>query len=178
MNAYRKMNIIECDKYSPMLIDWLCDKFQFKGFNHHFSDKFIRWNIWDGELSIILDFRQEGQVTLFDHIPSQYKGVPQQGTGVMVNLKTLYFDFATEFNYVPLPPVSSKQVGKYLCKDHESPSDSFWIYTYHVTIEDGSIVEYSCQTERLDLKDYNKYTLPATLMERHLVNSLTAPVTL
>src|ERR1043165_4749755 len=77
-------------KYKPLILKWLCQLFNYKDYPHDFKDQYITWGIWDGELTVMFDHRQECQNKLISLIPPQFLGCPQYGTLKIVNEDTFY----------------------------------------------------------------------------------------
>ena len=69
---------------------WLSNLFGYDNYPNSFKDQWITWNIWDGELSVSFDLRQEEQVKLLSLIHPRFLGCPQYKTLKVVNEKNFY----------------------------------------------------------------------------------------
>lgn len=145
------------DKYKPKVLDWLASLVNHT-FIHHFSDKWISVGIWNNELSISLDLRQLNQVELFNKLPNEIKGCLQEGTGKLVNEKTLYFKVSeiVPFEY---PTIVSSRLTT-TNKHQESEKGGWYIkgryynsYDWELILSDGSTIEYSNYKDTMDLKE-------------------------
>lgn len=145
------------DKYKPKILDWLSSLVNHT-FTHHSSDKWINVNIWNDELSISFDLRQPNQKELFDKLPNKIKGCLQDGTGKLVNEKTLYFkvseivpfEYPTIMSSILITTVEhqeSEKGGWYI-------KGSYWYsYDWGLALSDGTIIEYTNQKDTMDLKE-------------------------
>lgn len=145
------------DKYKPKILDWLSSLVNHT-FTHHFSDKWISVNISNNQLSISFDFRQPNQVELFDKLPNEIKGCLQDGTGKLVNKKTLYFKVSEIVTFEYPTIISSKLITN--VKHQESEKGGWYIkgkyynsYDWELTLSDGSTIEYSNYKDTMDLKE-------------------------
>jgi hypothetical protein len=138
----------------PQVLDWLASLVNIQ-FNHHFSDRWVKINIWDNVLTISLDFRQPAQKELFDLLPDSYKGVKQIGTNKLVNKTTLYFKISDLFpiNYPDI--IKSELINK---KKHQSGSggwidvgDFFYTYDWLVYLSDGTTIKHHNQNKTMDM---------------------------
>jgi hypothetical protein len=158
------------DKLKPKILDWLSSLVDHK-FEHNFSDQWINVNIYDGTLSISLDFRQPCQLELFNKLPDNLKGCLQRGTGKLVNEKNLYFNVEdiVDFEYPTI--IKSKLIKR--DKHQESEKGGWYIagkyyysYTWELTLSDGTTMIYKNQVPKMDLKE-SSYTFKSNIQDYH-----------
>jgi hypothetical protein len=138
-------------KTKSHIIDWLVNRFKVEPFAHSYWTQFIRYDIWNGWLSISLDFRNEDHHRLFDAIPAEYKGVDQVKTGKRVNLNTLYFNLDKEYE-IPYPKiVRSKIIKEVRHKDDDCVGCYFYVYTFEVFLSDNTSFITTGQSTKLDV---------------------------
>jgi len=140
--------------YNSLLLDWLSSLVNYS-FIHSFSDNWAKYNIWDGELMVSLDFRQNTHKELFDLLPSKYKGCKQKGTGKLVNEKTLYFKLF-DFIDISYPEIESSiliQRHKHQSTEHgwNIVGEYFYTYNWLVSLSDGTDIHYSNQEDKMDM---------------------------
>jgi hypothetical protein len=158
------------DKLKSKILDWLSSLVNHK-FEHHFSDQWINVHIYDGRLSVFLDFRQPNQVELFNKLPDSLKGCLQKGTGKLVNEKTLYFNIEDIIDFEYPTIVSSKLIKRDKHQESEKGGwyivGSYWYsYTWELTLSDGTTMIYKNQENKMDLEE-SSYTFRANVQEYH-----------
>lgn len=168
------MNWKDYNKLKPAILDWLASTVNYK-FKHHFSDTWINCTIWDNQLSISLDFRQDSHKELFKKLPNKYKGCLQYGTGKLVNDKTLYFNIENliDINYPEITnstllrrnKVRGGKGGWY------SASDDFYTYDWEVQLDDGTTINYHNQINKMDMIK-GDFIYNAEIQEREFVKFL------
>lgn len=137
------------------ILSWLAEIANYD-FNHSYSDQFITWSIQDDRIWIALDFRQKSQAELFEKLPLKYKGIRQDGTGLMVNMNSIYINL-NDFFPIEYPDIiSSKLVNS---QKHQSTEKGGWyirgeyFYTYdwEVLLSDGDTIKYHNQRPKMDM---------------------------
>lgn len=167
MKPYELINALD-NKYKPLILKWLSKVFGYDNYPHSYKDQWINWKVWDGELSISFDLRQEEQAKLLSLIPPNFLGRPQYKTLKIVNEKVFYLRL-DDFLYVEYPKiVGSKRINKIA---HKSSDDIFYVYHWEVFLDDHTSVVYSNQKDKMDMVkgDFNYNT---TLQERAFVEFL------
>ena len=156
-------------KYKPKIIKWLCSLFGYQDYPHSFKDQWINWNIWDGEMSISFDLRQEEQVKLLSMIHPRFIGCPQQGTLKIVNEKSFYLSLK-RLLHINYPRITShKLTQKVHHKDNDG--DDFYVYYWTVYLDDDTCISYSNQSPVMDLKK-GDFSYNATIQQRAFCNFL------
>jgi len=160
------------------VLDWLSAMVNHT-FNHHFSDKWINVNIWNNDLTISFDSRQENQVELFNKLPDNIKGCIQRNTNKRVNEKTLYFKVSEICNIIYPDIVSNKLIKK---TKHQSGSggwidvgEYFYTYDWEVLLSDNTTINYNNQEPKMDMIK-GDYSFNRRIQEREfkkLINLLT-----
>ena len=171
---YRKQDALD-KKVKPLILDWLSKLFGYDNYPHSFKDQWIRWSVWDGELSVSFDLRQEEQVKLLSLIHPCFLGCPQFRTLKIVNENNFYLRLKR------LLPIKYPEItgSKLLSKDKQSggtggwssPSDDFYTYDWEVFLNDGSSVFYHNQNDKMDM-GYRGFTYDAIIQERAFVRYL------
>jgi len=174
LKPYKRRDCL--DKHcKPLILDWLASLFGYKDYPHSFKDQWISWNIWDGELSIGFDLRQEEQSRLLSLIHPRFLGCPQSGTLKVVNEKNFYLQLS-RLLHIEYPEIkNSKLVSK---NKHSggtggwsSPSDDFYTYDWEVFLSDGTSLLYNNQSEKMDLKK-GDFIYNSIIQERAFVKFL------
>ena len=171
---YRKQDALD-KKVKPLILDWLSKLFDYDNYPHSFKDQWINWSVWDGELSVSFDLRQEEQVKLLSFIHPRFLGCPQYKTLKVVNENNFYLRLKQ------LLPINYPEItgSKLLSKDKQrggtggwsSPSDDFYTYDWEVFLNDGSSVFYHNQNDKMDM-EYKGFTYNAIIQERAFVRYL------
>jgi hypothetical protein len=159
---FKMPDSLEQKPYRPLILDWLSRRYDLKPFQHSFKDQWLSYNIWCGQLTISHNTRVEEQVELFNSLPDNIKGCKQQGTGKMVNLKTLYFTLS-DFLKIEYPEITKQELFK-TDRSKDDDGDDFIVYNYKVHLSDGTILYYSNQklNEPMDMQ----YLFPTYIQER------------
>jgi hypothetical protein len=120
---YRKLDALD-KKYKPLILKWLSGLFGYENYPHSFKDQWITWNIWDGELSVSFDLRQEEQVRLLSLIHPRFLGCPQYKTLKVVNEKSFYLQLK-QLLYIEYPGIKgSKKISQTKHKDNDNSRKS------------------------------------------------------
>lgn len=172
---YKKIDSLD-KKYRPIILDWLNSLFKPETpYSHSFADQWINWTIWDGELSIRFDLRNEAQKELLSAIHPRFLGCPQIGTLKVVNENSFYLSLKSLL-HIEYPEI----IGSKLLIRHKerggkggwhSPSDDFYTYDWCVSLADGSDIFYHNQEPEMDMvKGGFKYN--ASIQERAFIRFL------
>jgi len=171
---YQKLDALD-KKCKPLILKWLSNLFGYENYPHSFKDQWINWNIWDGELKVRFDLRQEEQVRLLSLIHPRFLGCLQYKTLKVVNEKNFYIELK-QLLHIEYPEIISSTLIK---KNHQrggtggwhSESDDFYTYDWEVFLSDGSSIMYNNQKEKMDLIK-GDFVYNATIQERAFVNFL------
>lgn len=164
---YQKLDSLD-KRMKPLILKWLCDLFEYKGYPHSFRDQWINWTVWDNQLSISFDLRQPEQIRLLSLIHPRFRGVPQNGTLIIVNENNFYLtlDRIGKINY---PNINGF---KLLHKTKRTDDgDIFYSYDWEVMLDDNTSIAYHNQTEKMDLK-HRDFIYDSTIEQRFFVNML------
>jgi len=165
---YRKLDALD-KKYKPLILKWLSGLFGYENYPHSFKDQWITWNIWDGELSVSFDLRQEEQVRLLSLIHPRFLGCPQYKTLKVVNEKSFYLQLK-QLLYIEYPEIKgSKKISQTKHKDNDG--DIFHTYDWEVFLSDGSSILYHNQKDKMDMRQ-GDFIYNATIQERAFVKFL------
>jgi len=151
---YLKLDALD-KKHKPLILKWLTNLFGYENYPHSFKDQWINWSIWDGELSVSFDSRQEEQVKLLSLIHPRFLGCPQYQTLKIVNEKNFYLQLK-QLLHIEYPEIKSSTLIKKTNNrggtgGWHSPSDDFYTYDWEVFLSDGSSIMYNNQKEKMDL---------------------------
>lgn len=171
---YKRIDALD-KTVKPLILKWLAELFNYEDYPSSFKDQWIRWNIWDGEISVSFDLRQEEQVKLLSLIHPRFLGVPQSRSLKIVNEKNFYLDIKSLL-HIEYPEITES---KLLKKNKErggtggwhSPSDDFYTYDWEVSLSDGSSIYYHNQNDKMDMVK-GDYTYLSTIQQRAFVNFL------
>lgn len=173
-SPYRKLSALD-KKIKPLILKWLSNLFGYENYPNSFKDQWISWNIWDGELSVSFDLRQEEQLKLLSLIHPCFLGCPQYKTLKVVNEKNFYLQLK-QLLHIEYPEITGS---KLLSKDKQrggtggwhSASDDFYTYDWEVFLSDGSSLFYHNQKDTMDMVK-GDFIYNATIQERAFVNFL------
>lgn len=162
-------------KYKPLILKWLSNLFGYINYPHSYADQWIRWHIWDGELSVSFDLRQQEQVKLLSLIHPRFLGVPQSKTLKIVNETSFYLQLKSLL-HIEYPEIIGS---KLLRKNKErggkggwySESDNFYTYDWEVLLSDGSSIFYHNQVDIMDMIK-GGYTYNSTIQKRAFIQFL------
>jgi hypothetical protein len=167
-SPYKNINAL--DKIcKPLILTWLADLFKYKDYPHSHTDQWITWTLWDGQLSVGFDFRQEEHVKLFSMIHPRFKGIPQYTTLKIVNEKSFYLDLKQLLHLKYPNIVSSKLINKVKHKDNDG--DTFYTYDWEVFLDDDTSIMYHNQKEKMDMVK-GDYIYNSIIQEKAFVNFL------
>lgn len=156
-------------KIKPAIIDWLIKRLNIDiEYNHDLRDQWVRINVWDGQLSISFDSRNEQQNNILSKIPAEFIGCKQAGTGKLVNTNVIYFDMDKEFE-IEYPAVIKKRIFR-TETIRESGEPNFYSYDWECDMSDGTIMEFNNQDK--NKLDIGKWILPTKIQERFLLKTL------
>lgn len=159
---FKSPDHLEQKDYRPLILDWLCNRYELPRYQHSFRDQFLSFNIWGNKLWISFDFRCEEQSALFDKLPAEIKGTKQAGTGKMVNLKSLYFILSDIINFDYPAIVSGEIVDTDRSKDNDG--DICYSYTWKYKLSDGTFL-YHLNQNKDEIID-SEHTFPANIQTR------------
>lgn len=168
-------NFLHWIKKLSLILKWLSNLFSYENYPSSFKDQWITWNIWDGELSVSFDLRQEEQVKLLSVIHPRFLGCPQYKTLKIVNEKNFYLQLKQLLD-IEYPEITGS---KLLSKDKQrggtggwySASDDFYTYDWEVFLSDGSSLFYHNQKDTMDMVK-GDFIYNSTIQERTFVNFL------
>lgn len=166
--AYQQKDGLD-KQMKPLILKWLCETFGSGNFPHAFTDQWITWSIWDGELTIGFDRRQLTHVELFSRIPDRFKGVPQNCTLKIVNGHNFYMS-VRHLGTIQYPKIlSSKLIKAHTSKDDDGDTcySSYW----EVFLSDETSIIYHNQEQKMDL-DWRGFIYDKIIQERFFVNFL------
>lgn len=167
-HPYRRLNALD-KKCKPLILEWLSNLFGYENYPHSFKDQWINWNIWDGELSISFDLRQDEQVKLLSLIHPRFLGCPQYKTLKVVNEKSFYLHLK-QLLHIEYPEIiGSKKINQTKHKDNDG--DTFYTYDWEVFLSDGSSILYHNQKDKMDMVK-GDFIYNATIQERAFVKFL------
>lgn len=171
---YRKLDVLD-KKCKPLILKWLSSLFGYNDYPHSFKDQWITYNIWDGELSISFDSRQEEQVKLLSLIHPRFLGCPQYKTLKVVNEKSFYIQLK-HLLHIEYPEINgSKLIRRNKINGGtggwHSASDDFYTYDWEVFLSDGSSLFYNTQKDKMDMVK-GDFVYNATIQERAFVKFL------
>lgn len=145
---YKSLDSLD-KKYKPVILKWLSDLFGYNDYPHSFTDQFINWSVWDGELSIRFDLRAYEQAKLLSLIHPRFLGCPQKGTLKVVNEKSFYLKLNDLLNIEYPEITSSKLINK---KTHiDEDQDIFYTYSWEVFLSDNTSILYNNQKNNMDM---------------------------
>jgi hypothetical protein len=173
-NRYHAVDALD-KKYKPLILKWLSSLFGYKNYPHSFKDQFISWNIWDGELTVTFDLRQEEQAKLLSLIHPRFLGCPQYKTLKVVNEDSFYLQLR-DLLYIKYPEITgniflsrrNQRGGTGGC---HSASDDFYTYDWEVFLSDGTSLFYHNQKDKMDMVK-GGFIYNARIQERAFVNFL------
>lgn len=167
-SPYRKLSALD-KKVKPLILKWLSNLFGYENYPHSFKDQWITWNIWNGELSVSFDLRQEEQVKLLSLIHPRFLGCPQYKTLKVVNEKSFYLHLK-QLLHIEYPEIKgSKKINATKHKDNDG--DTFYTYDWEVFLSDGSSILYHNQKDKMDMVK-GDFIYNATIQERAFVKFL------
>lgn len=168
--AYPYQKVDAFDKKSkPLILKWLSSLFGYENYPHSFKDQWINWNIWNGELSVSFDLRQEEQVKLLSLIHPCFLGCPQFKTLKVVNEKSFYLHLK-RLLHIEYPEIKdSKKINQ--TKHTDNDGDTFYTYDWEVFLSDGSSILYHNQKDKMDMVK-GDFIYNATIQERAFVKFL------
>ena len=167
-HPYRKLDALD-KKYKPLILKWLSSLFGYENYPHSFKDQWINWDIWDGELSVSFDLRQEEQVKLLSLIHPRFLWCPQYKTLKVVNEKSFYLHLK-QLLHIEYPEIKgSKKIDQTKHKDNDG--DTFYTYDWEVFLSDGSSILYHNQKDKMDMVK-GDFIYNATIQERAFVKFL------
>lgn len=159
----------------PLILKWLSELFGYKNYPNSFKDQWISWSIWDGQLSVSFDLRQQEHLKLLSLIHPRFIGIPQIGTLKIVNDKSFYLDIE-RLLYIDYPEITES---KLLKRNKErggtggwhSLSDDFYTYDWEVSLSDETSIYYHNQEDKMEMVK-GDYTYLSIIQERAFVNFL------
>lgn len=159
---YKKTTALD-KKYKPLVLKWLCSLFKYEDYPHSHADQWILWSIWDGQLSISFDTRQNEHNELISKIHPRFLGCPQYKTLKVVNQSSFYLelDHLLDLKYPEI--IDTKLVHKTKHKDNDG--DVFFTYDWEVYLDDGTSIMYHNQKPKMDMVK-NDYIYNTTIQER------------
>ena len=164
-HPYRKLDALD-KKYKPLILKWLSSLFGYENYPHSFKDQWINWDIWDGELSVSFDLRQEEQVKLLSLIHPRFLWCPQYKTLKVVNEKSFYLHLK-QLLHIEYPEIKgSKKIDQTKHKDNDG--DTSYTYDWEVFLSDGSSILYHNQKDKMDMVK-GDFIYNATIQERAFV---------
>jgi len=167
-SPYRKLSALD-KKVKPLILKWLSNLFGYENYPNSFKDQWITWNIWNGELSVSFDLRQEEQVKLLSLIHPRFLGCPQYKTLKVVNEKSFYLHLK-QLLHIEYPEIKgSKKIDQTKHKDNDG--DTFYTYDWEVFLSDGSSILYHNQKDSMDMVK-GDFIYNATIQERAFVKFL------
>jgi hypothetical protein len=168
MEAYKNKDALD-KTVKPMILEWLSNVFGYDNYPHSFKDQWITWNVWNNQLSVGFDWRQEEHKRLFDFIHPRFKGVPQTSTLKIVNEDNFYIE-VDKIVHIDYPTIQSS-VLIYKTKHTDNDGDVFYTYDWEVFLSDGTSIMYHNQNDKMDMIRRN-FNYDATIQERAFVNFL------
>jgi hypothetical protein len=162
-------------KIKPLILKWLSSLFGYENYPNSFKDQWIRYSIWEGELNVGFDLRQEEQAKLLSLIHPRFLGCVQKKTLKVVNEKTFYIQLK-DFLAIEYPEIKGSKL--LIKKQHlggtggwYSKSDDFYTYDWEVFLSDNTSIFYHNQKDIMDMvKDDFIYNVK--IQERAFVNFL------
>lgn len=164
---YNRIDHIHDKKTKPMILDWLASTVGTE-FQHSYSDQWIVWSIWNGNLDISLDFRQTTHRELFEKLPNANKGC-LSWEGKLVNTKTLYYK-VSNLTKVDYPDIVRHRLIRHI-RHKDDDGDTFYVYEWEVFLSDGSSLFYSNQDKCMDMVKSN-FSYRCTIEQRAFINFL------
>lgn len=166
---YRKLDGLD-KKYKPLILEWLNSLFDSQNkYTHSLQDQWIRWNIWDGDLSVGFDSRNDNQMRLLSKIHPRFLGSPQAYTLKVVNEQMFYLRLKCllhiEYPSIVKSILISRNKERGGTGGWHSPSDDFYTYDWRVELSDGSNIFYRNQEDKMDLV-VGSYTYDSIIQER------------
>lgn len=165
---YKKIDASD-KKYKPLILKWLSSLFEYKDYPHSFKDQWIIWNIWNSELTVSFDLRQEEHLKLLSLIPCQFLGCAQYKTLKIVNEKTFYLRIEKLLHIEYPNIVRSSLLNRQTHKDNDG--DTFYTYNWEVFLTDQSSIFYHNQKETMDMIK-GDFIYNSTIQERAFTNFL------
>jgi hypothetical protein len=155
-------------KYKPLILKWLCKQFGYNDYVHNYADQWIRWSVWDGDLSISFDERQAHQRALRSLIPERLMGCPQSGTLKIVNTDSVYVPIKSIL-HIDYPTIVTSKLKDKSKRNYDG--DEWYVYMWEVFLSDNTSFIHSNQKNQMDIK-FRDFTYDAIIQERAFVRFL------
>jgi hypothetical protein len=175
MAMYNKSDVRDSKTLKPLILKWLCELFNYNNYPHSFKDQWISWTIWQGELSVSFDLRQDEQIKLISLIHPRFLGCPQHRTLKIVNETNFYLQLDRLLD-IKYPEIKNSRL---IRRNKErggtggwsSPSDDFYTYDWEVFLSDSTSIFYHNQKDKMDMVK-GDFVYTATIQERAFVEFL------
>lgn len=155
--------------YKPLILSWLSEVFNYRGYPHDYKDQWINWSIYGGQLSISFDDRSEGQRELVKIIHPRFMGVPQYQTLRVVNKDSFYLDIHSLLS-IEYPKITSHTLLR-KTPHEDGDGDIFYTYDWRIYLDDGTSIHHQNQRNIMTLK-HGEYSYKSIIDERAFINFL------
>jgi hypothetical protein len=150
-------------KYKPLILKWLAKHFRYENYPHSFKDQWINWQVWDGDLTVSFDLRQEEHEKLLYMIHPRFLGCPQHKTLKIVNEDTFHLQMK-QLLCIEYPTIKkSYMIDKTRHVDNDG--DEFFTYDWEVILSDDSSIMYHNQKNNMDMVK-GDFIYNATIQQR------------
>jgi len=164
------------NNYSKEIGKWLCKQFNYPNQSNNFNSNWIKWNIWDGKLTIDFDTRIDDQNILISCIPLQFMGTIQHNTLKIVNKNTFYLPIE-KLLQIKYPKITHSILLKTI-KNQQSEKGGWYIkgeywysYDWEIFLDDNTSILYHNQLDKMDLTE-ESLVFKTRIQEREFINFL------